>query len=66
MCRQLKAKKESIWRIRKTDRRIAPGQQSRSFVSPSVSQSHPNHNAEFDYELHHYLARSATPPGVHR
>ncbi len=49
MCRQLKAKKESISRIRKTDRRIAGDWQGRTFVSPSVSKSHPDHNAELDY-----------------
>ncbi len=49
MCRQLRAKKENIWRIHKTDRRIASGQQGETLVSPSVFQSHPNHNAAFDY-----------------
>lgn len=48
MCRQLKAKKESIWRIRKTNHRITADWQGRTIVSPSVSQSHLDHNAEFD------------------
>ncbi len=49
MCRQLKAKKESSSRIRKTDSRIAPGQKGVTFVSASVSKSHLDHNADFDY-----------------
>ncbi len=47
MCRQLRAKKESILRIRKIDRRIAGDWQGRTFVSPSVSKSHLDHNAKF-------------------
>ncbi len=49
MCHQLRAKKESIWRLRKTDRRIAADWQGRSFVSSSVSKSHLDHNVELDY-----------------
>ncbi len=49
MCRHLKAKKESLSRIRKPDRRIAGDWQGRTFVSASVSKSHLDHNADFDY-----------------
>ncbi len=49
MCRQLKAKKESISRIRKIDRHITEDWQLRTFVCTSVSNGHTDHNVEFDY-----------------